>query len=150
MREILLINVSGQDRPGLTVALADALARHDVNVLDMGQAVIHDDLAWGMLVEVPRAASEGPVYKDLLFAAHKLGLQLRITPVDDAQYRQWVAGQGQPRHIITLLARNVSAKHIAAENDVRLFNPEDLAPNLFGTRDGFELELVHLDIESLV
>ncbi len=114
MREILLINVSGQDRPGLTVALADALARHDVNVLDMGQAVIHDDLAWGMLVEVPRAASEGPVYKDLLFAAHKLGLQLRITPVDDAQYRQWVAGQGQPRHIITLLARHVSAKHIAS------------------------------------
>ena len=113
MHEILLINVSGQDRPGLTVALAEALSRHEVTVLDMGQAVIHDNLAWGMLVEVPRSASEGPVYKDLLFTAHQLGLQLRITPVSEAEYGQWVQAQGQPRHIITLLGRQIAAHHIA-------------------------------------
>jgi phosphoserine phosphatase len=113
MHEILLINVSGQDRPGLTVALAEALSRHEVTVLDMGQAVIHDNLAWGMLVEVPRSAGDGPVYKDLLFAVHQLGLQLRITPVSEEEYGQWVQAQGRPRHTITLLGRQISAHHIA-------------------------------------
>ena len=113
MHEILLINVSGLDRPGLTVALTETLAEHAVKLLDMGQAVIHDELAWGMLVEVPRAASDGPLYKDLLFAAHGLGLQLRITPVTEAQYAQrWSAGR-RPRHTVTLLAREIHAQHVA-------------------------------------
>jgi phosphoserine phosphatase len=113
MHEKLLINVSGVDRPGLTVALTETLAKHAVKLLDMGQAVIHEELAWGMLVEVPRAASDGPVYKDLLFTAHQLGLQLRITPISEEQYAQWVAAGSQPRHIVTVLAREIHAKHIA-------------------------------------
>ena len=42
MKDILLINVSGQDKPGVTSAVTDVLSRYDVTVLDIGQAVIHD------------------------------------------------------------------------------------------------------------
>ncbi|MEM7408117.1 MAG: phosphoserine phosphatase SerB [Pseudomonadota bacterium] len=118
MRDILLINVAGPDRPGLTVALTETLARHDVRLLDMGQAVIHADLAWGMLVEVPRSANDGPLYKDLLFAAHELGLTLRIRPVSDDDYRNWVARGERARHIITLLGREIHARHIAGVTSV--------------------------------
>jgi phosphoserine phosphatase len=114
MHEIVLINVSGRDRPGITVALCEALARHGVRVLDMGQAVIHDELAWGLLVEVPTLASEGPLYKDVLFTAHRLGLEVRFTPVSEADYDKWFAAQGRPRHVVTVLGRQLGAEHIAA------------------------------------
>ena len=40
MREIILLNVTGKDHPGLTAALTGVLADHEVNILDVGQAVI--------------------------------------------------------------------------------------------------------------
>ena len=47
MREIILIQVSGNDRPGLTAAFTRILARYHLNILDIGQAVIHDTLSLG-------------------------------------------------------------------------------------------------------
>jgi phosphoserine phosphatase len=38
MREIILVNVTGRDHPGLTTALANVLSEHGVNILDIGQA----------------------------------------------------------------------------------------------------------------
>ena len=51
--------------------------------------------------------------KDVLFKAHEIGLTVSFTPVDSESYEQWVSGQGKDRHIITLLARTISAEHIA-------------------------------------
>ncbi|MFG1490432.1 ACT domain-containing protein, partial [Oceanospirillum sp. HFRX-1_2] len=42
MKEIILINISGVDKPGLTSSITDILAGYGVNILDIGQAVIHD------------------------------------------------------------------------------------------------------------
>ncbi len=113
MREIILLNVTGRDHPGLTAALADVLAEYGVNILDIGQAVIHDHLALGMLLEVPPEASSGPVVKELLFQAHQLGLNIDFTPIDEAQYEEWVGLQGKPRFIVTLLGRKLTARNIA-------------------------------------
>lgn len=113
MREIILINVAGHDRPGVTSKLTAILAQFDVNVLDIGQAVIHDTLSLGMLVEVPAAAEASPLLKDILFLCHELGLQVRFTPISGDSYEHWVAGQGKARHIITVLARKITAEHIA-------------------------------------
>jgi phosphoserine phosphatase len=113
VKEIILINVAGQDRPGVTSSLTAILAQFDVNVLDIGQAVIHDTLSLGMLMEVPAAAESSSLLKDVLFRCHELGLQVRFTPISAASYAHWVAGQGKPRHIITVLARKITAEHIA-------------------------------------
>jgi len=83
-REIILLNVTGKDHPGLTAALAEVLADHGVNILDIGQAVIHDHLSLGMLLEVPPEAQSGPVVKDLLFQAHQLGLSINFTPIGNS------------------------------------------------------------------
>ncbi len=112
MPELVQMDISGRDRPGITVALTDVLARHGVTVLDIGQSVIHNTLALGLLIEVPDE-NGSPVYKELLFAAHGLGLELRFTPIDPDEYEQWVRAQGQPRHILTLLGRTLSAGTIA-------------------------------------
>lgn len=114
MREILLINVSGPDKPGVTSTVTDLLSRYDVNVLDIGQAVIHDTLTLGMVVEVPAQAESSPLLKDVLFACHSLDMAVRFIPIDEPEYEGWVTGQGKDRYIVTLLARKITARQIAA------------------------------------
>ncbi|MQX51709.1 phosphoserine phosphatase SerB [Alcanivorax sediminis] len=113
MREIILIQVSGNDRPGLTAAFTRILARYRLNILDIGQAVIHDTLSLGILVETPQDADSSAVLKDVLFEAHKLNINVRFRPIDEDRYEEWVAGQGKDRHIITLLARKITAHQLA-------------------------------------
>jgi phosphoserine phosphatase len=112
LREIVLINITGSDRPGLTAAITGVLAQGGVNILDIGQAVIHDTLSFGILVEIPDAEQGKSVLKDILFTAYKLDQQERFTPVSEDDYRHWVAGQGKKRHIVTLLTRKVTAEQL--------------------------------------
>ena len=112
MREIVLINITGQDRPGLTAAITGVLAQAGVHILDIGQAVIHDTLSFGILVEIPNNEASSAVLKEVLFTAYKLDQQVRFTPVSEEDYSAWVAGQGKERHIVTLLTRQVTAEQI--------------------------------------
>jgi phosphoserine phosphatase len=111
--KILLITLSGSDQPGITAAITAVLAPYDVQLLDIGQAVIHDTLSLGLLIELPTAAESSPVLKDVLFCAHELGVQVRFTPVSLDNYRRWVEHQARSRYIVTLLARKISALHLA-------------------------------------
>jgi phosphoserine phosphatase len=113
LKEILLINISGADEPGLTATVTEILAGFDVNILDVGQAVIHDTLSLGFLVELPSATAHSTVLKDILFRAHELGIQVRFTPISEESYGHWVSGQGRARYIVTLLARKITAHHLA-------------------------------------
>lgn len=112
MEKIILVHVTGGDRPGLTAELSGVLAGYDVDVLDIGQVVIHNFLTLGILIRLP--ANSQPVLKDLLFKAHELGVTMRLHPLDEGQYASWVGEAHRPRYIITLLARSVSSTQIAA------------------------------------
>ena len=114
MKEVILINIAGEDKPGLTSSVTEILAGHEVNILDIGQAVIHETLSLGILIELPVAAELSSVQKDILFRTHELGLKVRFVPIDEESYEQWVQGQGKPRYIITLLARKITAEHLSA------------------------------------
>ena len=76
VKEILLINISGADKPGVTSAITHILAQYQANILDIGQAVIHDHLTLGLLVEIPEEFEASPVLKEVLFKAHELNLQI--------------------------------------------------------------------------
>ncbi|MEX3775200.1 phosphoserine phosphatase SerB [Pseudomonas sp. MYb118] len=114
MREIVLINITGSDRPGLTAAITGVLAQGGVNILDIGQAVIHDTLSFGILVEIPDTEQGQSVLKDILFKGYELDQQVRFTPVSEQDYQQWVGNQGKKRHIVTLLTRKVTAGQLQA------------------------------------
>jgi len=113
VKEIVLINITGPDRPGLTAAITGILARSHVNILDIGQAVIHDTLSFGILVEMSGCEDRTDVLKEVLFRGSELDQQVKFTPISPEDYAQWVNGQGKARHIVTLLARRVTAEHIA-------------------------------------
>ncbi|MDT9546509.1 MAG: phosphoserine phosphatase SerB [Chlorobium sp.] len=112
MRELLLVTITGPDRPGLTAMITEILSGHHIPVLDIGQAVIHNHLNLGMLIEVPSSSESSDVVKDLLFRAHTLNLQLAFTPVSEAEYSYWVNEQGKERHLLSLLGRNITAEHL--------------------------------------
>nr|WP_314582164.1 phosphoserine phosphatase SerB [uncultured Pseudomonas sp.] len=112
MREIVLINITGEDRPGLTAAITGVLAQGGVDVLDIGQAVIHDTLSFGILVQIPSTENGSTVLDRLQMKADELGQQVLFTHVSEDDYQHWVDDQGKDRHIVTLLTRKVTAEQL--------------------------------------
>lgn len=110
--ELILINISGQDHPGVTSALSEILARYDAGILDIGQADIHHTLSLGILIKTEASVS-GNIMKELLFKASELNVNIRFTPVTIREYEEWVGRQGKNRWIITLLGRRLTARQIA-------------------------------------
>ncbi len=115
--EIIQINISGLDQPGLTSSLTAILAKYNAYILDIGQANIHQSLALGILFRTT-ADKSGFIMKDLLFKASELGIAIRFTPISEDQYTEWVSRQGKNRYIITLLGREITASHIARITNV--------------------------------
>jgi phosphoserine phosphatase len=112
LREIVLINITGEDRPGLTAAITGVLASNGVNILDIGQAAIHGVLSLGFLVEIPHAEQVSAVLKDLQPLIAQEGLQLRFDPISEEHYQRWVNEQSQTRHVVTLMSRQVTAHEL--------------------------------------
>lgn len=111
--EQILVGITGQDRPGLTASVMDILARHNANILDIGQADIHSTLSLGILFRINEEQS-GQVMKELLFKATELGVNINFTPIDDEEYESWVEQQGKNRYILTIIGRHLNAKQISA------------------------------------
>ena len=109
----LLIRVTGHDRPGLTHALTTILAAYDVRVLDIGQAVIHDGLAFGILIELREELRSSALLTDLLLESHRLGVEVKFSASTSEEYASWVRAQARRRFIITLLGPSIGASHIA-------------------------------------
>jgi phosphoserine phosphatase len=114
----LLIRVTGHDRPGLTHALTTILARYDVRVLDIGQAVIHDGLAFGILIELREELRSSALLTDLLLESHRLGVEVKFSASTSDEYASWVNAQARRRFIITLLGPAIDASHIAQVSGV--------------------------------
>ena len=111
--ELMLLRITGEDRPGLTASIMDILSRHDVDIQDIGQADIHSTLSLGILIKV-RDDRSGYVMKELLFKANELGVNIGFAPVTMEEYEAWVARQGKNRYILTVLGRRLKARQIEA------------------------------------
>ncbi len=112
--EIVLVNASGENKPALMGMLTSTLAAYQVRILDVGQAVIHDELSLGMLIEIPDRSSTNALKEALLSHTRALGTVIRFTNVSADEYEVWVSHQGKPRYIVTMLAGGVAASQLAA------------------------------------
>lgn len=110
-QEIILINISGEDKPGVTTALTEVLAHYGALILDIGQSDIHRTLSLGILFKTDSSRS-GDILKDLLFKSYELGVNIRFSPVSEEEYTSWVNSQGKNRYIITILGRQITAQQI--------------------------------------
>lgn len=115
--ELMLIRVTGKDRPGLIASITATLAKYDITILDIGLDDIHNTLSFGILI---RTSNEnvGRVMKDLLYKTTSMGNILRFYPISKEDYEQWVSMQGKNRYILTLLGRKLTARQISATTHI--------------------------------
>ncbi len=111
---VLHIDITGHDQPGVTHALAGILARSGARILDIGQAVIHDALALGMLVELTDDMKTSSLLTELLLKAHQLGVQIRFSASSGDEYQAWVLSQSKGRYLVSVLGPTLTAAHLAA------------------------------------
>jgi phosphoserine phosphatase len=114
VKDIFLINVSGQDKPGVTRVVTEVLSNFEVTVLDIGQAVIHDQLNLGILAAVPCGEVSDALVKAVQSSLLALEMQVMFSPITEKRYQHWVDQQGKARYIVTLLARKIEPEHLAA------------------------------------
>jgi len=113
-KEVILVTITGDDRPGQTLALTNILARHNATILDIGQAVIHNNLSLGILFLADDDTETSAILKDLLFQSYEMGMSAKFRPIPADEYEQWVNSQGKKRYIVTIVGRQLSAESIAA------------------------------------
>lgn len=113
MNETILIHFAGPDKPGMTSRLTSILAEYDACVLDVGQAVVHETLALGLLIEIPAERDFTPLKNALIVQSHEFDLQVRFRPITAAALDHWITSQGKDRFIITILGRAITAHQLS-------------------------------------
>lgn len=108
-----MIKVSGPDLPGITHRMTSILASLDASVMDIGQAVIHETLVLGLLVNISIPLSKEDLHNKLKAELESYELAIEIDGIDEDNYNHWVMAQGKPRYILTLLGRTIEAESIA-------------------------------------
>jgi phosphoserine phosphatase len=104
-RSSLLITVTGRDQPGVTSALFEVLARHEVELLNVEQVVVRGRLTLAVLVVAPIDVPGGSDVRDeVQKAIWDVGLDVTIERSNDLPVLR------EPStHTIVVLGRPVSA-----------------------------------------
>lgn len=117
LTKAVLIHFSGPDAPGVTARLTRILADYNISILDIGQAVVHESLVLGILVEVPAARESAQlrsaVKTALLNEAHELGLQAHFTAISQDRIKHWERSLHHHHFIVTILGRTIAAEQLA-------------------------------------
>lgn len=111
--EIILISISGEDKPGVTAAITGILGKYNAMILDIGQADIHHSLSLGIFFRTLNQTDSGFILKEVLFKCSELGVTPRFNPVAVDEYNKWVARQGKSRYIVTLLGPIITAGQLS-------------------------------------
>ena len=111
--EIILIKISGEDKPGVTAAITEILGNYNATILDIGQADIHHTLSLGILFKVNNQSDSGNILKEVLFKCSELNVNVRFTPVTPERYTNWVGRQGKSRYIVTILGKVITARQLS-------------------------------------
>lgn len=112
-RELILINIIGIDKPGVTSAVTSVLGEYGAVVQDIGQSNLHHQLNLSILIRIDDPAKSGDMIKQVLFCCSRLDMMVRFTPLSEDVYTAWVGRQEQDRYVVTLLAREINARHLA-------------------------------------
>lgn len=113
MTTVVLIQVIGKDQAGVTSRLMQELSKVHSNVLDIGQAVIHDHLSLGVLVEFGESVDQDAVVESIKKKLQAIDMRCVVKDVSREKYNDWTQAQGKDRHILTLLASKLQAEHVA-------------------------------------
>lgn len=118
MREIILISFLGPDQPNQFTRLMQVLSVHSLQILDVGQAVIHNQLTLGIVISSDQQTATALAMKEILILAHDIGLTVRFKPISAQEYEQWVKDGGRTKYLVTALAPQLTARHLQAVTQI--------------------------------
>ena len=76
---LLMVNISGPDRPGILAALTKVIQDHKIEIIDIQQASLQQTIGMQVLLRFKAASqSKDSAIKDLLFAGNQLNLTLKF------------------------------------------------------------------------
>jgi len=79
LQNLLMVIVSGKDRPGITARFSRILMEHHAEIVDIEQASLQNLLGLYFILDLSQAShSQDSVIKDLLFEASQLGVSLNF------------------------------------------------------------------------
>lgn len=99
----ILVTVSGPDQEGITQQLSLILARAQVKLLDIGQAVVHGWLSLSLLFEIRDVNSEQEVLRELRSKSIELGLKCEAQ-IFRGEALVESAPQPSKRYVVTLIS----------------------------------------------
>lgn len=101
----MLITVTGVDQPGVTSALFEVLAKHEIELLNVEQVVVRGRLTLAVLVAGPGDVTGTDLHDDVAAAISSLGLDVTIERSDDMSVLR------EPStHTIVVLGRPITAE----------------------------------------
>ncbi|MET7767778.1 phosphoserine phosphatase SerB [Nocardia sp. NPDC005366] len=103
---IVLVTVTGPDRPGVTSVLLAAMSRHDVSLLDVEQVVIRGHLSLGVLVTCP--GDPEALQEHVEEAMSTVGMSV------DVEVGARVGRQPMSTHAVVILGSPVTARAFSA------------------------------------
>ena len=115
MREIVLINITGSDRPGLLAAITGALAEDGVRILDIAQAVQHGALALAVVACADDATRLAAVRERITAVA---GRHAQFTALSEQAYLDWAGAGTSDRHVLTLMSREITAAQVQGVTEI--------------------------------
>ena len=118
MDQIFLISISGDDRPGLMADLCEVLVSLEAQILDIGQAIIHSELALGLLVRTHEELNEEDLVSIISENSELGSIRLTISLVEDDKYKEWVKESGKKRFILTLLSKESDSQMLRATSSL--------------------------------
>lgn len=71
-----VVTVVGKDKPGIIAGVANTLADHNINILDVSQTIMSDIFTMSMLINLEELEGQFNVLQDDL---NKLGTDLGVT-----------------------------------------------------------------------
>lgn len=114
MSEILLISFLGADQPNQFTRLMQVLSVHSLQILDVGQAVIHNQLTLGIVVSSSDQTATALAMKEILILAHNINLTVYFKPISHEEYAQWAKEGGRKKYLVTVIAPELTAEHLQA------------------------------------
>lgn len=84
IEQLLLITISGDDKPGITAEFMSIIAKSHLNIVDMGQSVTRGLLSLSIVVEtLPTSSidSSQDFLKELVFKAKMMNLEVNFKPL---------------------------------------------------------------------
>jgi phosphoserine phosphatase len=154
-KQLVLVTVTGMDKPGITHNLMSIISESQAKILDMGQSVTHGLLSLSILLDVDHD-EDSPLLKDLLFSAKKMELTLDFKVLSDDisdarsfDKERFVLSCVGQSHITPAFMRDITA--ILSKNKMNIMRIDNMNSREFSAVDILiraEEPVVYQDIKT--